>query len=87
MYCSNMHGLIDRDIVNTIMNRIQNNPAVGLLGTRQVGKSTIAEIIVRNFPDALYLDLERPSDLNKLTDPEAFFNQHGISCQIKHPNF
>ncbi len=70
-----MHGLIERDIVNVITNRIQSNPAVALLGARQVGKSTIAEIIVKNFPDALYLDLERPSDLNKLTDPEAFFDQ------------
>jgi predicted AAA+ superfamily ATPase len=75
MWISNMHGLIERDIVNTIMGRIKNNPAVALLGARQVGKSTIAEIIVRNFPEALYLDLERPSDLNKLTDPEAFFDQ------------
>ncbi|MCK5099357.1 MAG: ATP-binding protein, partial [Desulfobacteraceae bacterium] len=31
--------------------------------------------VIKKFPDAIYLDLERPSDLNKLTDPEAFFDQ------------
>jgi len=40
-----------------------------------VGKSTLAEMVIEHFPDALYLDLERPSDMNKLTDPEAFFQQ------------
>lgn len=70
-----MHRLIKRTVVETIIGRLDNYPAVALLGARQVGKSTIAEIIVRRFPDAIYIDLERPSDINKLTDPEAFFDR------------
>jgi len=70
-----MHRIIKRDITRTIAGRLKNYQAVALLGARQVGKSTIAEIIIKQFPDSLYLDLERPSDLNKLTDPEAFFEQ------------
>ncbi|MDX8414298.1 MAG: ATP-binding protein, partial [Mariprofundales bacterium] len=55
--------------------RLRSNPAVALLGARQVGKSTLAEMVIEQCPNAIYLDLERPSDRNKLADPEAFF-QH-----------
>lgn len=70
-----MHELIKRDIARTIIHRLNNNPAVALLGARQVGKSTIADMVIKEFPEAIYVDLERPADLNKLTDPEAFFSQ------------
>ncbi len=70
-----MHGLIKRNIVSTVLRRLKTNPVVALLGARQVGKSTIAEMVLADFPQAIYLDLERPADLNKLTDPEAFFAQ------------
>lgn len=70
-----MHGIISRNITATIIDRLENTQAVALLGARQVGKSTLAEIILDHYPEALYLDLERPADLNKLTDPEAFFAQ------------
>lgn len=71
-----MHKIIPRnDLKTTILARLENNPAVALLGARQVGKSTIAEMIITKFPGALYLDLERPADLAKLSDPEAFFDQ------------
>lgn len=64
-----------RIVLPVVLKRLQANPAVALLGARQVGKSTLAEMVIEQFPDAMYLDLERPSDLNKLADPEAFFQQ------------
>jgi len=70
-----MQGYRERSVLSDIIKRLQANPAVALLGARQVGKSTLAEMVIEQFPDALYLDLERPSDMNKLTDPEAFFQQ------------
>jgi len=70
-----MHRLIQRDITNTVKTRLKNYPAVALLGARQVGKSTIAGVIIEKIPRAIHLDLERSADLNKLTDPEAFFSQ------------
>jgi len=70
-----MHGYINRSITSEIVKRLQSNPAVALLGVRQAGKSTIAEMIIRQFPDAIYLDMERPADMNKLMDAEAFFQQ------------
>lgn len=70
-----MHSILKRQITTTVIDRLLTNPAVALLGARQVGKSTLAEIVIKEFPEAIYLDLERPADINKLTDPEAFFNQ------------
>ncbi len=38
-----MHGYKERRIMPVIMSRLQSNPAVALLGARQVGKSTVAQ--------------------------------------------
>ncbi len=70
-----MHEYKERRITPVIMSRLQSNPAVALLGARQVGKSTVAQRVIQQIPDTIYLDLERPSDLNKLTDAEAFFQR------------
>jgi uncharacterized protein len=70
-----MQTLIPRKITDKVKNRLNNFPAVALLGPRQAGKSTIALMVTKEIPKSIYLDLERPADLNKLTDPEAFFNQ------------
>ena len=75
-----MHGYIDRThILGVIKQRLKTNPAVALLGARQVGKSTLAKQILQQYPNALYLDLEKPSDLNKLTNPEVFFTSFNQS--------
>lgn len=70
-----MHGYKKRLIFTSMIKRLQANPSVALLGARQVGKSTLAEMLMDAFPNAIYLDLERPSDRNKLTNAEAFFQQ------------
>lgn len=54
---------------------LDRHPAVGLLGPRQVGKTTLALEIAAQRP-AVYLDLESPSDRAKLADPEIFFAGH-----------
>jgi predicted AAA+ superfamily ATPase len=54
-----MHKIVDRNITN-IINRIKTNLAVALLDARQVGKSTIAGMIIANFPNQFnhfYLNL------------------------------
>ncbi|TAL39166.1 MAG: ATP-binding protein [Spirochaetes bacterium] len=53
--------------------RLKNNPAVAILGPRQCGKSTLARSILASHKNAVFLDLERPSDLRKIEDIEAFF--------------
>ena len=59
-----------------LIQRLQQFPAVGLLGPRQVGKTTLAFAQKALYPDALYLDLELPSAQRQMDDPEAFLMAH-----------
>ena len=51
---------------------MERSPVTAIIGPRQAGKSTLAVEIMKNSDDAVYLDLERPSDLQKLQDAEWF---------------
>ncbi|MEM8895619.1 MAG: AAA family ATPase, partial [Bacteroidota bacterium] len=52
-------------------------PAVCILGPRQVGKTTLARSLTDTFDKkVLYLDLENPLDLLKLSDPLDFLSSH-----------
>lgn len=52
------------------------NPAVLLLGSRQVGKTTLARALAAERPGAVFLDLERGADRARLAEPELFFARH-----------
>lgn len=60
---------------------MQRTPAVALLGARQVGKTTLAQAIAQDRT-SIYLDLESPEDLVKLSDPTAFLSPHGDKLVI-----
>lgn len=48
------------------------SPVVGLIGPRQVGKTTLAHAVARGRSEApVFFDLERPADRARLADPEA----------------
>lgn len=63
--------MIDRKLKIRLERSLDRSPAVMLMGPRQVGKTTLAFEITRER-DAVYLDLERPRDLAKITDIEQF---------------
>ncbi|MEX2382245.1 MAG: ATP-binding protein [Opitutales bacterium] len=65
--------MIFRQLKNTLIKRLGQTPAVALLGSRQVGKTTLARDLDLGKPTH-YLDLERPSDLAKLADPELYLS-------------
>lgn len=68
--------MIKRELQNNILKSLKHFPVVGILGSRQVGKTTLArEITKKNKSKVVYLDLELPSDLNKLKEPELYLNQ------------
>jgi uncharacterized protein len=69
-----MQRLIKRDCEAVILKDLKTFPVVAILGPRQCGKSTLAGMIRNTIKDLVYLDLEKPSDLRKLTDPELFFD-------------
>ncbi len=56
-------------------------PAVALMGPRQVGKTTLAQMVAESR-SSLYLDLENPEDLLKLSDPSAFLSLHADKLVI-----
>lgn len=63
--------MIPRILESRLRRLLRTFPAVGLLGPRQVGKTTLAQTIAQNA-DNLYLDLENPVDLEKLTDARGY---------------
>jgi predicted AAA+ superfamily ATPase len=67
--------MFDRIDFNSVIQALDRQAAVALLGPRQTGKTTLAFAISKTRP-SLYLDLESQRDRNKLTDPELFFSQH-----------
>ena len=73
--------MIDRHLTPAIDAALSDYPAVALLGARQVGKTTLARQI-GDARSAVYLDIERPSDRQKLTDPEAYLSLHSKSLVI-----
>ena len=77
-----MDTYLPRHITNRIEQRLATMPAVAILGPRQCGKTTLAKALIKTLENAVYLDLQRRSDLNKLRDPEAFFeiNSNKLIC-------
>ncbi len=67
---------IRRNIEPELRECLFDFPATAVLGPRQCGKTTLAQKIIADKPAALYLDLEKPTDLAKLQEPELFFAQH-----------
>ena len=49
------------------------SPAVGMLGPRQVGKTTLAKAVAADAAKSIYLDLDSPQALARLANPAAFF--------------
>ncbi len=71
-----MQGMLERYIKNRLEKAISRNPAVVLLGCRQVGKTTLAKMVMAG-QSSVYLDLEAPEDVLKLRDPSSFLSNHG----------
>jgi len=67
---------IERIESTRIKKYLKNFPAVAILGPRQCGKSTLARHLLKDYKDALYLDLENLEDRLKLSDPGLFFHLH-----------
>ncbi len=78
----NMKDYIPRRITSDIERKFKTTPAVAILGPRQCGKTTLAKRILSTLTSSVYLDLERRADLNKLRDPDAFFdlNKDRLIC-------
>jgi predicted AAA+ superfamily ATPase len=56
---------------------LKRNPIVGIVGARQVGKTTLAQQLAKQTQAAVcYYDLENPEDLARLADPMLVLKRH-----------
>lgn len=65
-------SVIDRNSLVNIKMAFKVNPVVALLGPRQCGKSTLAQVYADKFAkkvDIHFFDLENPRDLTRLQNP------------------
>jgi len=69
-----MADFINRIIETRVVESLTHNYVTAILGPRQCGKSTLAKQIIKKFPDSIFIDLERQSDLAKLEDAEWFLS-------------
>ncbi|MCL2501900.1 MAG: ATP-binding protein [Bacteroidales bacterium] len=69
-----MADFINRIIEAQVVESLKHNYVTAILGPRQCGKSTLARQIAKNFPDSIFIDLERNSDLARLEDAEWFLS-------------
>jgi uncharacterized protein len=81
---SNFQGkMYSRIVENELISQLSYFPAVGIIGPRQVGKTTLAKAITEKLNlETLYIDLENPEDESKLFDPVLFFRENENRCVI-----
>ena len=67
--------MIERALKPAVEAMLRRHPAVGLLGPRQAGKTTLALEIAARRPH-IYLDLESAPDRARLADPQDYLSRH-----------
>lgn len=70
--------MITRALQKKIEQLLKEFPAVGIIGPRQCGKTTVAQLIQKKtaLKTGVYFDLESPQDLRKFENPELFLTAH-----------
>ena len=75
--------MIERKAKNSVMEKLGWSPVVAIIGPRQSGKTTLVKELLPILPErSIYLDLELPSDAQKLGDPESFLRNYSNTCVI-----
>ncbi|MEM8568844.1 MAG: ATP-binding protein [Bacteroidota bacterium] len=73
--------MLNRKTLDKVIQKLQSISCVGLIGPRQVGKTTLAIEISEILP-SIYLDLENPLDEAKLEDAVSFFQSNAAKLII-----
>jgi uncharacterized protein len=75
--------MIDRKLAVDILENARYFPAIGIIGPRQVGKTTLAKTLQQQLErPSLYLDLELDEDLVRLQNAQAYLQLHQDKCVI-----
>lgn len=69
--------MIERRLTSRILRDLTWSPIIGLVGSRQVGKTTLVQHLRSQLQKpSIYLDLELPEDLFKLEDAQSYLSGH-----------
>ena len=68
--------MFERIAHHTLTAHLAWSPALAILGPRQIGKSTLARVLLKTHPNAIYLDLESPQDRARLGEGPLFLQAH-----------
>ncbi len=76
--------MISRAVTEDLLEYLDYFPVIGLVGPRQVGKTTLAKQLASEIEgkETIYIDLENPKDASKLNDPVLFFENNEHKCVI-----
>lgn len=75
--------IIERHITRQVLKNLTFFPVIGIVGPRQVGKTTLAKVLQKNLTlSSLHLDLELEEDLYKLQNPQIYLQMHADKCII-----
>lgn len=79
-----MQSSLPRSLQAYVQHLLTFFPAVALLGPRQSGKTTLAKACASALgaEGAVYLDLERGKEREKLKDPDVFFEAHASQMVV-----
>lgn len=67
--------MISRRLASAVEAALARQPAVGLVGLRQTGKTTLA-LAISAARDSVYLDLENARDRAQVAEPQEFLDFH-----------
>lgn len=75
--------MFDRHLVAEIEELAEDFPVIGIIGPRQVGKTTLVKSIEYiHGRETIYLDLEHPDDLARISQPTLYFQTHIDKCIV-----
>jgi uncharacterized protein len=75
--------MIERFLAKRVLRDLEWSPIVGLVGPRQVGKTTLVKHLQSKInKPCLYLDLELREDFFKLEDSQSYLSGHTDKCVI-----
>jgi uncharacterized protein len=75
--------MIKRDLTVDITKALTYFPVVGIIGPRQVGKTTLAKQLLSELTQpSIYLDLELDEDVARLGNAQAYLQSHADKCVV-----
>ncbi len=75
--------LLKRLLQPEVLKRLDHFPVVGIIGSRQTGKTTLVKQLIPLIgKECIYLDMESTGDYQKLDHPELYLEQHKDKCII-----